>query len=122
MGEPWVPPLCRETSVSRTANVRTVGMNGFVAKQTKIARVYASAIYFTTNPTRSPRVEAALRHQPKYKKAMIFILKIIIDHQDHAHHWRGGMDISRNNPSLNVQEVLYRDFYGKKSFQLPNFN
>jgi len=28
-GAPEVPPLCRETSVSRTANVGTVGMNGF---------------------------------------------------------------------------------------------
>ena len=27
-GKPKVPPLCRETPVSRTANVRTVGMNG----------------------------------------------------------------------------------------------
>ena len=27
-GAPEVPPLCRETSVSRTANVGTVGMNG----------------------------------------------------------------------------------------------
>ena len=28
-GAPEVPPLCRETSVSRTANVGTVGMNGY---------------------------------------------------------------------------------------------
>ena len=28
MGAPEVPPLCRETSVSRTANVGTVGKNG----------------------------------------------------------------------------------------------
>ena len=27
-GAPEVPPLCRETSVSRTANVGSVGMNG----------------------------------------------------------------------------------------------
>ena len=27
-GAPEVPPLCRETSVSRTANIGTVGMNG----------------------------------------------------------------------------------------------
>ena len=27
-GAPEVPPLCRETSVSRTANVGTVGKNG----------------------------------------------------------------------------------------------
>ena len=29
-GTPEVPPLCRETSVSRTPNVGTVGMNGLV--------------------------------------------------------------------------------------------
>ena len=29
-GAPEVPPLCRETSVSRTANVGTVGMNGLM--------------------------------------------------------------------------------------------
>ena len=28
-GAPEAPPLCRETSVSRTANVGTVGKNGF---------------------------------------------------------------------------------------------
>ena len=31
-GAPEVPPLCRETSVSRTENVGTVGMNGLSAK------------------------------------------------------------------------------------------
>ena len=31
-GAPEVPPLCRETSVSRTANVGTVGMNGLKKK------------------------------------------------------------------------------------------
>ena len=31
-GAPEVPPLCRETSVSRTANVGTVGMNGLKSK------------------------------------------------------------------------------------------
>ena len=30
-GVPEGPPLCRETSVSRTANVGTVGMNGLTA-------------------------------------------------------------------------------------------
>ena len=29
-GAPAVPPLCRETSVSRTANVGTVGKNGLI--------------------------------------------------------------------------------------------
>ena len=29
-GAPEVPPLCRETSVSRTANVGTVGINGLL--------------------------------------------------------------------------------------------
>ena len=29
-GAPEVPQLCRETSVSRTANVGTVGMNGLI--------------------------------------------------------------------------------------------
>ena len=29
-GAPEVPPLYRETSVSRTANVGTVGMNGLI--------------------------------------------------------------------------------------------
>ena len=29
-GAPEVPPLCRETSVSGTANVGTVGMNGLI--------------------------------------------------------------------------------------------
>ena len=29
-GAPEVPPLCRETSVSRTANVGTVGKNGLI--------------------------------------------------------------------------------------------
>ena len=29
-GAPEVPPVCRETSVSRTANVGTVGMNGLM--------------------------------------------------------------------------------------------
>ena len=28
-GAPELPPLCRETSVSRTANVGTVGMTGY---------------------------------------------------------------------------------------------
>ena len=31
-GAPKVPPLCRETSVSRTANVGTVGMNGLTKR------------------------------------------------------------------------------------------
>ena len=31
-GAPEVPPLCRETSVSRTANAGTVGMNGLRLK------------------------------------------------------------------------------------------
>ena len=31
-GPPEAPPLCRETSVSRTANVGTVGMNGLTLK------------------------------------------------------------------------------------------
>ena len=31
-GAPEVPPLCRETSVSRTANVGTVGMNGLIVR------------------------------------------------------------------------------------------
>ena len=32
-GAPTVPPLCRETSVSQTANVGTVGKNGLNAHQ-----------------------------------------------------------------------------------------
>ena len=32
-GAPEVPPLCGETSVSRTANVGTVGKNGLIAVQ-----------------------------------------------------------------------------------------
>ena len=32
-----MPPLCRETSVSRTANVGTVGMNGLSADKVSTA-------------------------------------------------------------------------------------
>ena len=32
---PEVPPLCLETSVSRTANVGTVGMNGLIVQDSE---------------------------------------------------------------------------------------
>ena len=39
-GAPEVPPLCRETSVSRTENVETVGMNGLIQFCKPIVKFY----------------------------------------------------------------------------------
>ena len=39
-GAPEVPPLCRETSVSRTANVVTVGKNGLTQHETNTEKMF----------------------------------------------------------------------------------
>ena len=50
-GAPAVPPLCRETSVSRTANVGTVGKNGLIViavprLSTTLFKIIAIKIFF----------------------------------------------------------------------------
>ena len=44
-GAPEVPPLCRETSVSRTANVGTVGMNGLIKLQQELRKEEECSAY-----------------------------------------------------------------------------
>ena len=45
-GAPEVPPLCRETSVSRTANVGTVGKNGLMREFLNTNSVHFLATIF----------------------------------------------------------------------------
>ena len=45
-GAPEFPPLCRETSVCRTANVGTVGMNGLIIAYTKDDYAWAKRMKF----------------------------------------------------------------------------
>ena len=71
-GAPEVPPLCQETSVSRTANVGTVGMNGLGLSGRNAAR--STAISLTTYWEK-----LCLKHD-MFKIVIVVLVKRLISH------------------------------------------